>query len=375
MNITEYRSKHQSAKVSSDIAERWESRIVAQGLHIQGALGADSYLSQYGKGIKAPKLIAFARCAESKGAHEFANRMWAEAYFLETGLRADCSGMTPSTAPANVPAAAVRTAFNYRPQTLSVIDMETAISMLTSGEWVLQEKHDGERTVAEQRTRTVTTGNKHGLATARSLPLPIQQELIAGPDVVCDGEFIKKGMSYVLFDLLVLEGADLRDKTYAERLALLETLADRYSQHVTIVETFRSTSRADIVAKIEDLRAASAEGFVIKRLAATYTAGDQHADAFKVQFRATNSFVVGKRHPSKSSVEIFSLKDGQHVSAGNVTVPASEIDAVREGQIAEVRYLYAYPDTLRLAQATWCGIRDDADPSDCLSSKLRLKAS
>lgn len=104
------------------------------------------------------------------------------------------------------------------------------------------------------------------------------------------------------------------------------------------------------------------------------TEGSAHDDQAKVQFRATNSFVVGKRNGEKSSVEIFTLTAGEKVSAGFVTVPQSELHLAEEGAIAEVQYLYAFPETKKLAQATWKGVRDDATPDDCDTSKLRFRA-
>lgn len=341
----------------------------------RGRAGAESYLSQYGRGIKLPKLVGFARCAEINGAMDFANRMWEEAYQLSTGQTASFNTAHNQSA-AEIRPPAIRKTFSYRPQTLTVISMERALDLLATGEWCFQKKHDGERTVAENKDKVVTTGNKHGLVTARSLPLPIQEDLAAGPDVVIDSEFMKKDVTLVLFDILSHLGVDLRQLAYSRRLKKLEGLYAQgfWGSAIQIVETFIFKSRAEAKAKIDELDAAGAEGFVIKRLSAIYSEGDGHEDQYKVQFRATNAFIVGKRNGAKNSVEIFALKNGEKVSVGNVTINSlSELAEAKEGRISEVQYLYCYPDTNNLAQATWKGVRDDAEAEDCDLSKLRFK--
>jgi bifunctional non-homologous end joining protein LigD len=61
------------------------------------------------------------------------------------------------------------------------------------------------------------------------------------------------------------------------------------------------------------------------------------------------------------------------VGAGNVTIPPDHpIPAV--GQVAEVRYLYAMPESGALFQPVYLGTRDDIEPGECLRSQLKFKA-
>lgn len=83
MNLQQYRESRMRGPISSGVRQRWQERIVAQ--RMRGAAGADTYLSRYGKGIKAPKVIELARMAESQGDQPMADRFWAVAYKLETG--------------------------------------------------------------------------------------------------------------------------------------------------------------------------------------------------------------------------------------------------------------------------------------------------
>jgi hypothetical protein len=90
MELSEYIDQKTAAatkkgeiKVPVDILERWESRIVARGLHKMGAKGANQYLSDYGKGIAAPKVVNLAIKADQEGYFEMAGEFWRRAYQLE----------------------------------------------------------------------------------------------------------------------------------------------------------------------------------------------------------------------------------------------------------------------------------------------------
>ncbi|MEG5065717.1 ATP-dependent DNA ligase [Microcoleus sp. B3-A4] len=87
MDCTEYAEAKRKAakKISADIRERWNNRIVTRGLHLMGEAGAVQYLADYGRGIGTAKVIGFALCAESEGYPEIAIGFWKRAFELETG--------------------------------------------------------------------------------------------------------------------------------------------------------------------------------------------------------------------------------------------------------------------------------------------------
>jgi ATP-dependent DNA ligase len=87
MDCTEYAEANRKAakKISADIRERWNNRIVQRELHLMGEAGAVQYLSDYGRGIGTAKVIGFALCAESEGYPEMAMGFWKRAFELETG--------------------------------------------------------------------------------------------------------------------------------------------------------------------------------------------------------------------------------------------------------------------------------------------------
>ena len=112
MKITEFAESHRKGfkKVKADIQERWNTRVVPQGLHTQGRTGAAEYLSRYGKGISAKKVVELALTAEALGASEMAAGFWEKAFELETGETArfdtGSGDTTPSIAVSTVRAAA-----------------------------------------------------------------------------------------------------------------------------------------------------------------------------------------------------------------------------------------------------------------------------
>lgn len=87
MSITEFVARcHKNVKTpNSEIIERWNTRVVPQGLQARGRAGAADYLARYGKGISGKKVVALALMAEQAGAAEMAAGFWEKAYQLETG--------------------------------------------------------------------------------------------------------------------------------------------------------------------------------------------------------------------------------------------------------------------------------------------------
>ena len=111
MDCTEYAEAKRKAakKISADIRERWNNRIVTRGLHLMGEAGAVQYLADYGRGIGTAKVIGFALCAESEGYPEMAIGFWKRAFELETGEKPTKN--TPNNSTTNpVPAAKSKTA-------------------------------------------------------------------------------------------------------------------------------------------------------------------------------------------------------------------------------------------------------------------------
>jgi bifunctional non-homologous end joining protein LigD len=256
------------------------------------------------------------------------------------------------------------------PQLLNPVEDATALELVADDAWAAQEKFDGRRRLV-RKTRTGVEGiNKKGLLVG--LPEPLVQVISQyGADVVLDGEII--GDNYYAFDLLVLDGVDIRAWPYRERLAaLMNLLAGVQQTVIKFAETAFTTEQKR--ALLEQFRRDRKEGIVFKRLDAPYTIGKPNSGGsqLKHKFCATLSAVVARVN-TRRSVELQLLGNNGWQTCGNVTIPANhKIPAA--GQVVEVRYLYAYQESGVLYQPVYLGPRDDVEAGECLASQLKFKA-
>jgi bifunctional non-homologous end joining protein LigD len=258
------------------------------------------------------------------------------------------------------------------PQLLNPIGEAEVELLLRDDNYCAQEKFDGKHLLVRKQDDDLEGINKKGFVVG--LPQTVVKELrgVAG-SFIPDGESI--GDDYHAFDLLEYNGENLRLLPYRIRLArlidlLLLTRAD--FKHIRLVQTAFSTRQKTEL--WERLRQENREGIVFKRLDAPYVPGRPNSGGpqLKFKFVATASVVVAKINIQRS-VEVSLLNGRNLVSCGNVTIPANQ-EVPRVGDVVEVRYLYAYRDSLALYQPVYLGLRDDVDPAECLVSQLKFKA-
>src|SRR5215468_24809 len=148
---------------------------------------------------------------------------------------------------------------------------------------IFEPKMDGFRAVAyvEGGTCRLVSRNWHAFKTFGPLAQAIAQEL-AGRSAILDGEIVHPGpdgrpMFYELmrrrgpfcfyaFDLLWLDGRDLRDRPLLERKALLRKLLPRHPKSVLYVEHVATGTDLFRVICEQDM-----EGVVAKQASARYT--------------------------------------------------------------------------------------------------------
>lgn len=365
MNISEFaKTNLPKAKVTSEISERWQSRVVANGWHARGRAGADAYIGQYMKGAGVPKVMAFAAAAASLGFKEFSDAMIEHAFYLETGKREKLSGDSPVTAVVVNPGT-IRESFGMSPHLPVVVDRATATKMVLSGRYGVQKKVDG-RHLLLRRTKdgTVSGGSKAGLITR--VPLTIADAIAPLRFVELDGEDVN-GV-YHAFDVISIGGRSMTALSVEDRhSALVSLTAPFLSDHLKVLPMFTGS---DALRFIETAEAELEEGFVLKLLSATY---GEDGTMWKHQFRAMSAFIAGERKGDKSSIEIFVCRpDQSRRSMGFVTVKPNQ-KIPEPGSIVEVKYLYAFVDG-KLAQAELLRVRDDdVRAEDCTEDKLKFK--
>ena len=257
------------------------------------------------------------------------------------------------------------------PQLLNAIEEAEVELLLRDDNYCAQEKFDGKHLLIRKQDDDLEGINKKGFIVG--LPQTVANDLRKLSDsFIPDGESI--GDNYHAFDLLEHNGENLRPLPYRLRLVRLVNLLLSSSPHpyVRLVETaFTTVQKTELW---ERLRRENREGIVFKRLDAPFAPGKPNSGGpqLKFKFVATLSAVVAKINIQRS-VEISLLKGRSLVSCGNVTIPANhEIPPV--GAVVEVRYLYAYRESLALHQPVYLGLRDDVEPGECLASQLKFKA-
>ena len=258
------------------------------------------------------------------------------------------------------------------PQLLNPVEEAEVELLLRDDNYCAQEKFDGKHLLVRKQDDDLEGINKKGFVV--SLPQTVADELRGVPgSFIPDGESI--GDDYHVFDLLEYNGENLRLLPYRIRLTRLIDLlmlARSDYQHINLVETAFSTRQKTEL--WQRLRRENREGIVFKRLDAPFTPGKPNSGGpqLKFKFVATASAVVAKINVQRS-VEVSLFNGRSLVSCGNVTIPANH-QIPRVGDVVEVRYLYAYRDSLALYQPVYLGPREDVDPGECLAAQLKFKA-
>ncbi len=256
-------------------------------------------------------------------------------------------------------------------QLLNAIDEFTVPAFIADPAFCAQEKLDGRRMLLQKEGTTIHGINRKGLLCGCPASLIPAAQNIPG-DFVIDGEAV--GEILHAFDLLMVNGEDVRPFPYRQRyLALMNLLFAGQQQSIRLV-TYSSSSK-EKSGLVREMRELKREGVVFKRLDAPYTPGrpSSGGSQFKHKFYATISAVVSQINAQRS-VEVKLLNGDGWVSAGNVTIPGNQhIPAV--GNVVEVRYLYAFKESGSLYQPTFLGLRHDIAQMECKTTQLKYKTS
>lgn len=233
-------------------------------------------------------------------------------------------------------------------------------AMIQDPAFWLQEKYDGENRQMHIHQKQVCGINKRGLVVALPMNLVMQAKTL--PDLLTSGEII--GDRLYLFDLQELNGRDLRDKPYAERMSLLARVVNGQDD-IQVVASARTTEQKR--ALIEQVGDRRGEGVVFKRADAAFRPGKQaarDADQFKWKFTEDCTVRVAQVNSGRRSIGVaIDGPDGQ-MPMGNVTIPVNH-DLPVVGDLVSVTYLYLFEDG-RLYQPQYKGVRTDCDGPDSL---------
>ena len=190
-------------------------------------------------------------------------------------------------------------------------------------------------------------------------------------DVLIDGEAV--GETLHAFDLLELDGHDLRRTCYRDRYAdLLDLLP---SNRPALRRVATAIDPSDKLDTFEELRDTGCEGAVFKDLDAPYSPGRPNSGGpqLKFKFVESASFVVTGRNAKRSvSLGLYSGDSDTLVSAGNVTIPPNH-EVPEVGDVVECQYLYCVRQSGSIYQPVYIGPRTDIPAGECTTDQLKYK--
>jgi len=310
------------------------------------------------------------------------------------------------------------------PFSSTVVQLAQLVHTVPKGEdWLYELKYDGYRILAyiEGKSVRLITRNGHDYTKWFQDVVSSLAEWAVGRAMILDGEmtitdaagktdfqalqnYLKntqsKNLTYIVFDLLALDGADLRGHRLIDRKEILEALLKdapenlHYSRHVrgNGKESFRAACEADM------------EGIIGKKADSVYS-GARNGDWIKLKCDKRQEFVIGgyklsdKKTSGVSSLLLGTYEDGELVYAGRAGTGLREADVKeleekfaslerRESPfqlapkprsnekitwlepklVAEIKFAEWTEDNL-LRQASFKGLRKDKDPGDIRKEK------
>jgi len=256
-------------------------------------------------------------------------------------------------------------------QLLNPIDLSDVKRLINDDNYIMQRKYNGVRLPIEN-TGVVRGINRRGLYVGISTKLKSAHEKVLSEkklaSYLMDGEGFRDKQA--VFDIVELNGEDLRDKPYMERFNILIGLAEGNGSIVLAEYAIGKEAKAEMFKKAKE---ANWEGVVFKEISSKYEADRPNSmgSQLKYKFYETSSVIVQKIN-DKRSVSIGVVDGENTVSCGNVTIPPNK-NIPEVGDIIEVRYLYAIQGTNALYQPTYIMKRVDIPKEECLIEQFKYK--
>lgn len=290
-------------------------------------------------------------------------------------------------------------------------------------DWLYEMKYDGYRIIAYvegNSTRLMTRGGNDYSARFTDIAASLV-DWAAGRAMVLDGEMVVtdtqgktdfqalqnymknrggKSLTYIIFDLLALDGADLRAKPLTERKQMLESLMQTapknlyYSKHVigSGADCFRAACEAGM------------EGIVGKKADSAYN-GTRNGDWIKLKCGKLQEFVIGGYTQSEKKARgisslllgvyegeefVYAGRAGTGLSGSDISELEREFEGLKKVQspfttapkvrsnervtwleprlVAQVKFA-EWTDENLLRQASYKGLRTDKNPKDVKREK------
>ncbi len=258
-----------------------------------------------------------------------------------------------------------------RCQLLNPIEECEISRLLTGRTHCLQEKFDGRRLMVRKQGDEITGINRRGRIVA--VPEPIREAISQIPhDLLIDGEAV--GDTLHAFDLLEIDGHDFRKRRYIDRFsALIMTIPPSLPALRWVSTVVDPNDKIEIY---EELRNTKREGVVFKEVEAPFSPGRPNSGGthLKFKFVESASFVVTGINAKRSvTLGLYDGDGDKLVPAGNVTIPPNH-NVPSQGDVVEVRYLYAFKQSGSIYQPVYLGPRTDIPAAECVVEQLKYKS-
>jgi bifunctional non-homologous end joining protein LigD len=310
------------------------------------------------------------------------------------------------------------------PFSQSDVQLAKLVNKVPEGEdWLFELKYDGYRILAYLEGNNVRLITRNGHDYTRYFQ-DVGYSLIdwaAGRAMILDGEmtitdtsgktdfqvlqnFLKnpkgKSLTYIVFDILALDGADLRSRHLIDRKDTLETLMKDAPKNLYYSRHVRGNGQESFAAACE----AGMEGIVGKKTDSIYS-GTRNGDWIKLKCDIRQEFVIGgytlsdKKTSGVSSLLLGVYEGDEFVYAGRAgsglsqsdmrdledkfagimrleppfklgpkPKPSEKIIWLEPELVAEIRFAEWTTDNL-LRQASYKGLRTDKNPDDIRREK------
>lgn len=192
-----------------------------------------------------------------------------------------------------------------------------------------------------------------------------------GPSYFVDGELLN-GKWYV-FDLVVDGNEKL---SYSERQAILENwVKEMHKAGLKQIQALPTARTPDEKRALwETMNAQGGEGVLMKRLDAPYNPGSRVTHSLKAKITSTVDVVVMERNTKGHENAVIGVKvDGKLKQIGTVSMQGKEKGTpIKVGDVIEVEYLWAMPETHKLQQPRMVKRRPDKSAETVTDAQLRF---
>ena len=223
-------------------------------------------------------------------------------------------------------------------QTSTRLTLEAQLPpFINSDEWWMQEKHDGFHVQIRKAGVEVT-------ATYTETPTNLDPMVktvakLFHKNYLVDGEHMTGVDTYYVYDILELDGKDLRKLSYQKRFAILESMMAEVVQPNWILTPTAKTA-AEKTALLKKLKEGRKEGVVFKSCTAI-------ADYHSFRFYASAIVKVARVYAHDDcDIDIATIGENGEEIIGSIDTPTSK--HFEEGDHIAIRYDYYDAESLEL---------------------------